>query len=26
MISSLPNRRNVVYYFEPRPVRLLDIL
>jgi len=26
MISSLPNRRNGIYYFEPRPVRLLDIL
>ena len=26
MISSLPNRRNVVYYFAPRPVRLLDVL
>lgn len=26
MISSSPNRRTVVYYFAPRPVRLLDVL
>ena len=27
MITSLsPNRETFVYYFEPRPVRLLDVL